>query len=219
MSPRDHSKPGKVRVAIVGHDPLRLIGLRTILESDRTFIVQCLSPSGLTFGLQCDVVLLAVRGIPSVQDAIARVRSSAFGGKIILTGAPPGEESMIRAIGAGVKGYLDEDAAPEQYKQAIRVVNEGSMWVPRKVLSKFIDRIIGNPKSTPLVQAAGLSERERQVLELLVAGRTNKEIGTELGLEERTVKSHISRLMRKAGVNNRIALSVHALNNLLLSEN
>ena len=55
------------------------------------------------------------------------------------------------------------------------------------------------------------------MLELLVAGRTNKEISAELGIEVRTVKLHVSRLMHKAGVDNRIALSVHAVTNLLFS--
>jgi DNA-binding NarL/FixJ family response regulator len=121
---------------------------------------------------------------------------------------------MLRAISAGVKGYLDEAASAEAYMKALHVVNEGSMWAPRRILAKFIERVIANPKQ---VASQDLSDRERQVLELLVAGRTNKEIGSELGIEERTVKLHVSRLMHKAGVANRIALSVYAVTKLLFS--
>ena len=60
------------------------------------------------------------------------------------------------------------------------------------------------------------TERERDVLEMLVAGRSNKEIGSALGIEERTVKAHVAKLMRKVGVQNRIALSVHAITHSLL---
>jgi DNA-binding NarL/FixJ family response regulator len=208
----------KIRIAVVGHDPLRLVGLRAILESEPGFIVQALSLSNLNHEVEADVVLLAVRGTHSLYNAITSLRGATPGAKIILTGAPPGEESMIRAIAAGVKGYLDEAAAPEQYKEAIRVVAGGSIWAPRKALAILIDRMISKRRRSTMAQPAGLSERERQVLELLVAGRTNKEIGAELGIEERTVKSHITKLMQKAGVNNRIALSVHAVNNILLSD-
>ena len=61
------------------------------------------------------------------------------------------------------------------------------------------------------------TDREKQVSELLVAGRSNKEIGSALGIEERTGKAHVAKLMRKVGVQNRIALSVHAITHSLVS--
>ena len=62
---------------------------------------------------------------------------------------------------------------------------------------------------------ATFTDREKEVLELLIAGRSNKEIGSPLGIGERTVKAHVAKLMRKVGVQNRIALSVHALTHSL----
>lgn len=62
------------------------------------------------------------------------------------------------------------------------------------------------------------TERERAVLKLLVAARSNREIAVELGIEERTVKSYVARLMRKVGVENRIALSIHAASRVLVPE-
>ena len=61
------------------------------------------------------------------------------------------------------------------------------------------------------------TDREKEVLEMLVAGRSNKEIGAALGIEERTVKAHVAKLMRKVGVQNRIALSVHAITHSLVT--
>ena len=61
------------------------------------------------------------------------------------------------------------------------------------------------------------TDREKEVLEMLVAGRSNKEIGAQLGIEERTVKAHVAKLMRKVGVQNRIALSVHAITHSLVA--
>ncbi len=107
---------------------------------------------------------------------------------------------------------------PHEFKQAIRVVHSGSVWAPRRVLCTFIERATASPRRVlPQGGEDKISEREREVLKLLVAGRSNREIGGVLGIEERTVKAHVSQLMRKVGVKNRIALSVHAVTHSLLS--
>jgi DNA-binding NarL/FixJ family response regulator len=217
MPPAQKTALEKIRIAIVSQDPLRSVGLRSILESEPDFLVAAAELTSLLRPVNCDLLLLGVHGVPALFDQLITLRVSNPSLKILLTGAPPAEEKMIRAIACGVKGYLDEAARPEEYKNAIRVVMGGSMWVPRRVLAKFVDRVTANPQNLHFQPPNILSERERQVLELLVAGCTNKEIGFELGIEERTVKAHISKLMHKAGVENRIALSVHALSNSLLT--
>jgi DNA-binding NarL/FixJ family response regulator len=214
LPPSSRSAGSRINVAVLGYDPLRLVGLRAVLESEAEFSVHEVEPDKLGLPLPGDLVLVGSHGIGSVFDAIAAVRSLKPGVKIILTGTSTSDEGMLRAISAGVKGYLDEAAPAVDYITALRIVNEGSMWIPRRVLAKFVERVIANPKN---ITTHNLSDRERQVLELLVAGHTNKEIGSELGIEERTVKLHISRLMHKAGVDNRIALSVYAVTKLLFS--
>jgi DNA-binding NarL/FixJ family response regulator len=204
-----------IHIAVLGYDPLRLVGLRSVLEAEGEFAVHKIDPPDMGKPLPGEVVLMGSHGLGSVYDAVATLRSLRPGVKIILTSAVTGDEAMLRAISAGVKGYIDEAAAAEEYKQALRVVESGSIWAPRRVLSMFIERATADPRKAAAAGSASLSERERQVLELLVAGRTNKEIGAELGIEVRTVKLHVSRLMQKAGVGNRIALSVHAVTNLL----
>jgi DNA-binding NarL/FixJ family response regulator len=67
------------------------------------------------------------------------------------------------------------------------------------------------------LQRKPLTEREKEILGMLVTGRSNKEISAPLGIEERTVKAHVSKLMRKMGVDNRVALSVHAVTHSLVS--
>ncbi len=205
-----------IHIAVLGYDPLRLVGLRAVLEAESEFTVHKMDPPDMAKPLPGEIVLMGSHGMGSVYDAIATIRTLRPGVKIILTSAVTSDEAILRAISTGVKGYIDEAAPAEEYKEALRVVRTGSMWVPRRVLCKFIERATADPRRA-LAGGGSLSERELQVLELLVAGRTNKEIGAELGIEERTVKLHVSRLMQKAGVHNRIALSVHAVTNLLFS--
>lgn len=210
--PSSRSTVARVNVAVLGYDPLRLVGLRSVLESESEFSVHEIAPDQLARPLPGNLVLVGSHGIGSVFDAIAAIRALKAEVKVILTGTYTSDEAMLRAISAGVKGYLDEAAPAEAYIKALRTVNEGSIWAPRRVLARFIENAIANPKK---VGTHNLTDRERQVLELLVAGHTNKEIGAELGIEERTVKLHVSRLMQKAGVHNRIALSVYAVTKLL----
>jgi DNA-binding NarL/FixJ family response regulator len=112
---------------------------------------------------------------------------------------------------------VDEAADPKEFIQAIEVMNQGSVWAPRRVLSMFIERVTASPGRIFPAGRVHFTDREKEVLELLVVGRSNKEIGAVLTIEERTVKAHVAKLMRKVGVQNRIALSVHAITNNLVT--
>jgi DNA-binding NarL/FixJ family response regulator len=97
-------------------------------------------------------------------------------------------------------------------RTAIEVVTSGSIWAPRRLLSKLIDRLLKVPDSSLTNGNPHLTGRERQVLDLLLTARSNREIARQLGIEERTVKAHVGHLMRKTGADNRIELSMRALN-------
>jgi DNA-binding NarL/FixJ family response regulator len=137
--------------------------------------------------------------------------------RFVVIGSGMDPEAIFTAIAAGAKGYVDQAASPQEFAQAIRTVSQGSMWVPRQVLAMFIDRSTSLSRPVFPCSHAAFTAREKQVLEMLVAGRSNKEIGVPLGIEERTVKAHIAKMMRKVGVQNRIALSVHAITHALVA--
>lgn len=96
-------------------------------------------------------------------------------------------------------------------RQAIDVVTSGSIWAPRRLLSKLIDRLLKVSDTSFTNAGLRLTSRERQVLELILLARSNREIARQLGIEVRTVKAHVGRLMRKTGADNRIELSMRAL--------
>jgi DNA-binding NarL/FixJ family response regulator len=121
------------------------------------------------------------------------------------------DESILKALAGGAKGYVNEVAPTSELIQAIYAVNTGSVWVPRLVISKFIERTLDSTRGKSQFGCSAFTSREKEVLRMLVEGRSNKEIGDPLGIEERTVKAHVSKLMRKVGVTNRIALSMHAV--------
>jgi len=210
---RNKKNESSIHVAVLGYDPLRFVGLRTLLEKERDFTIHAVELNDLAQPTPASIVLIGPHGIGSILDMVATIRTLRPQVKIVVSGARLSDEAMLRAISAGVKGCLDEAAPADEYKQGLREVHAGSMWVPHRILAKFVERATMRPKKS--AGRVRLSERELQVLELLVAGCTNRQIGDELGIEERTVKSHVSKLMEKAGVDNRIGLSVYAVKNAL----
>jgi DNA-binding NarL/FixJ family response regulator len=216
MKPAPAKKP-KIRIAVVETDPLRLIGLRALFDTESDFEISATTLTQIASQPDIDIILLGNQAGQNLFDVMAGLKAARPDLRIIVTGTGADDESILKAVAAGAKGYVDEAAAPEEFVMAIRIVNQGSVWAPRRVLSMFIERVSSTPGRIFPAGRVTFTDREKQVLELLVAGRSNKEIGSSLGIEERTVKAHVAKLMRKVGVQNRIALSVHAITHSLVS--
>ncbi|HEV8523266.1 MAG TPA: response regulator transcription factor [Terriglobales bacterium] len=211
------AKKIRIRIAVLESDPLRFVGFRTLFDTETDMELLASSASELTGQANLDLVLLGSRNGSNLFDVMAGLKASRPDLKIIVTGSGADDETILKALAAGAKGYVDEAAAPAEFVQAIRMVHQGSVWAPRRVLSIFIERVTSSPGRIFPAGRLTFTDREKEVLELLVAGRSNKEIGGELGIEERTVKAHVAKLMRKVGVQNRIALSVHAITHSLVT--
>lgn len=207
-----------IHIAVVDSDPLRFIGLRSLFDEEPDLDLIAATLEELPKLENVDLILLGNRGsgTASVFDVMASLKAARPDLRIIVTGTGADDESILKALAAGAKGYVDEGASPSEFVQAIRIVNQGSVWAPRRVMSIFIDRVTSSPGKIFPAGRVEFTEREKEVLALLVAGRSNREIGQSLQIEERTVKAHVAKLMRKVGVQNRIALSVHAITHSLV---
>ena len=211
MSAQSSTQKAQLNIGLMDFEPLRVAGFESVCEPlshvkvIRTTLQQALD------GAQLDMMILGLQSPVESFNLLARIKTSRPQLKMIVMGAESDEETIINAIAAGAKGYLEERATPEQVILCIDVVASGSIWAPRKVLSAFVDRML-NPEDSKPVRRHNLSftKREEEVLNLLRAARSNREIAATMGIEERTVKSYIANLIRKVGVENRIALSVRA---------
>jgi DNA-binding NarL/FixJ family response regulator len=211
------TKKATIRIAVVESDPLRFVGFRALFDSEPDFELVSASLSDISVMQDIDLVLLGNRNGQNLFDVMASLKASRPDLRIIVTGAGMDEETILKAIASGSKGYVDEAASASEFVQALRIVHQGSVWAPRRVLSLFIERVSASPGRIFPAGRVTFTDREKEVLEMLVAGRSNKEIGSALGIEERTVKAHVAKLMRKVGVQNRIALSVHAITHSLVT--
>lgn len=192
------------RIGVVTTDPLRVLGLQAILPQFE--IIQLTAPGALN-DINISLVLVDAECTSHLFELIATFHHTRPQLKLIVLGTETGPEYIQRIIGTGAKGYLTFSAKESELAMAIEMVSDGSVWAPRRVLSRLLDR---QPKFTGSASTPPkFTPREFQVLKLLRAGRSNREIGVALTIDESTVKAHIGRLLRKVGVNNRIALTIH----------
>jgi DNA-binding NarL/FixJ family response regulator len=211
------AKKTPICIAVVESDPLRFVGFRALCDSESDFELISASLQDTSSQQNIDLVLLGNRSGQNLFDLMASLKASRPDLRVVVTGSGVDEETILKAIASGAKGYVDEAVSPQEFVHAIRVVNQGSVWAPRRVLSMFIERITTSPGHIFPAGHVTFTVREKEVLEMLVAGRSNKEAGAALGITERTVKAHVAKLMRKVGVQNRIALSVRAITHSLVT--
>jgi len=197
------------RIGVVATDPLRILGLKAIFSEAMQLDIVHLSLPGALDDAYLSLVLIDAECTSHLFELIATFRHVRPQVKLIVLGSETSPEFVQRVIGAGVKGYLTLTARESEIRMAIDIVRDGSVWAPRKVLSRLLDRQPGAARSTAV--RPRFTARELEVLNLLRAGQPNREIALALDIDEGTVKAHIGRLMRKVGVNNRIALTVHPL--------
>jgi DNA-binding NarL/FixJ family response regulator len=216
MKPASAKKP-RIRIAVVESDPLRFIGFRALFDSEPEFELDSATAAEIATKRDIDLILLGSRGSQNLFDLMAGLKAARPDLQILVTGVGADDETILKALMAGAKGYVDEAATPAEFTQAIRIMLQGSVWAPRRVLSIFIERVSSSPGRIFPAGRVVFTDREKEVLELLVAGRANKEIGAVLGIEERTVKAHVAKLLRKVGVQNRVTLSVHAITHSLVT--
>jgi two-component system NarL family response regulator len=127
-------------------------------------------------------------------EAIEVIRGADPEARVLVLTTYDGDEDVYRALQAGARGYLLKDATTEEFVGAIRAVARGERHVPAEVARRLADRAMAGPP---------LSEREVEVLRLVAAGMTNKEIASALFIAEGTVKTHLNSIHGKLGVRDR----------------
>jgi DNA-binding NarL/FixJ family response regulator len=149
-----------------------------------------------------DVMLIDLR-MPVLigVEAIAKIRKDFSGARIVVLTTYDGDEDIYRSLQAGAQGYLLKDVFFEDLEDAIRKVHAGARRIPSEVAERLAERMSGSD----------LTGRELEVLQQIVAGKSNKEIGSELNISEATVKSHINNILSKLGVSDRTQAATTAL--------
>jgi DNA-binding NarL/FixJ family response regulator len=176
-----------------------------------------------------DGVALALRARPDVvimdlnlpglggAEATRRIVEQAPEVRIMVLTISTGSVELLDALLAGARGYLVKGAPLTQLVRGVRAVAAGELLVSRSVADEVLDRVRrGTPGGSAVSSTSGLSEREVEVLRLLTAGPDNARIAADLHVSVTTVKHHVSNILDKLGVENRIQAAVVAVRDGLL---
>jgi DNA-binding NarL/FixJ family response regulator len=152
-----------------------------------------------------------------VDEQVAEARKRLGPVPIIVLSDTPSDQEALAAFSATARAYCNSHATPEVLLQVASVVEQGGLWIGESLMQRLVQATAGiSQPSSQSAQAAApweakLTEREREVAKVVASGTSNKEVARQLGITERTVKAHLTTIMDKLGVRDRLqlALAVH----------
>ena len=158
-----------------------------------------------------DLVMPKLDGVAAMRELRARVPES----RVIVLTSFLDDERLLPAIQAGAAGYLLKNSEPAELVRAIRAAHGGETIIDPTVASRLVQAIADGRRSAA---DQALTRREREVLELIARGRSNKRIAFELGISEKTVKTHVGHVLAKLGVSDRTQAALLAVREGLAPE-
>jgi len=210
-----------IRVLVVDDQQMFRVGLVAILQAQSDIEVVGEAVDGADAvervrELQPDVVLMDVR-MPNLNgieatEAILGDETIEQRPRIVMLTTFDIDDYVFAALRAGASGFLLKDAAPDELISAVRTVYAGDALLSPRVTRTLVAEFVGTPqrREQPVPAFEELTEREREVLLLIAAGLSNSEIAEKLFIAEQTTKSHVSRILAKLGLRDRVHAVVMA---------
>jgi len=209
-----------IRLLIVDDQSIVREGLSSLLQTQPDFEVVGEAENGRvaveqTISLQPDVILMDIR-MP-VMDGVAAIKilqQQAPTIKILVLTTFDDDRYVSQAIAHGAQGYLLKDTPLAELAQAIRSVNKGYSQMSPGLLAKAISQDADTVSKILPAELEGLTAREKEVLQLIATGYSNKEIASELYITERTVKNHVNSILRSLNLRDRTQAAIFAYQHL-----
>jgi DNA-binding NarL/FixJ family response regulator len=209
---------GVIRVLLVDDDDLMRAGLMTMLSSDGAIEVVGEAGDGRTAvrsarALRPDVVLMDVRmpdldGISATREVLAALPQV----RVVILTTFEDDDYIFGALSAGASGFLLKRTKPEELIAAIHTIADGDSLLSPSVTRRVIEQMAGQPvaDSSTGKRLDELTPREREVLELIARGLSNREIAAAFVIEESTVKTHVKRILMKLHLRDRVQAVIFA---------
>jgi DNA-binding NarL/FixJ family response regulator len=207
----EHSLSARERISLIATNSMRIYGIQGVYGEPCGIDIV---PITLTEALRRDadeILLLDAGSVERLFETLGELRERRPLARTIVIGTDQDETYIECVIAAGAKGFLGANATADEFRYALYNVREGSIWATRRVLSRLAEHQMLRRSPDKIDTPVKFTARERQIIGLLIAGKGNREIGESLGIGRFTVKAHLGRIMRKAGVANRIELTMYAV--------
>jgi NarL family two-component system response regulator LiaR len=203
-----------IRVLIVDDHAVVREGLRTFLELQDGIAVAGEAADGEQAVMQAealrpdvvlmDLVMPRLDGVGAMRELRRRLPDT----RVIVLTSFAEDERLLPAIQAGAAGYLLKNVAPPELARAVRAAHAGEALIDPVIAARLVDAI-AQPAGEPAPER--LTAREQEVLALIARGYSNKRIALELGIAEKTVKTHVGHVLAKLDVTDRTQAAVHAV--------
>ena len=214
-----------VRIVIADDHLILRDGLRRLLETQPDFLVVGEvgdGPSALraALDLKPDILLLdmALPGCSGL-DVLAALREAGSSLHVILLTASVDRSDIVKAFQLGARGFVLKESPSSRLFASIRTVADGQTWMDQDTVSSIMQAfsMLQQAKAAETVKDFSLTRRERQIVNLVVQGYTNRDISKELSVGEDTVKHHLTNIFDKTGVSSRLELALFSIHHGLVA--
>ncbi|QPM68248.1 response regulator [Atribacter laminatus] len=209
----------KIRIALIDDHPIFLAGLKRLIESTNSYEVSSIANSykealeKIDFD-NVDIALVDVN-MPGANgiELLKAIKQRSSACKVVMLTIEEDEETIYRAMKEGARGYILKQDSPERLLKSIQACVEGEILLSNQIYSKVVDRIkkVSPPESAQSIIFSTLTDREIEITRLIVQGKSNPEIAKTLYISESTVKNHISNILHKLEMKDRVELAILAV--------
>lgn len=200
-----------VCVGILASDPLRLIGLQAILQENLHLRTAVMAEGSMARSCRPDVVVVdaGLHNNATLGESVEHVRRLLPHAPVVVLARTGTPEILEKAVAAGATGFLPETAGVDEIQSCLESVLDGTPWLPVETEHvALLSKAIAGPGAN---LSSRFTPKEREVLQWLTQGRSNREIATTMRIDEATVKAHLGRMLRKAKATNRVELTLRVL--------
>ena len=209
----------KIRIALVDDHPIFLAGLKRLLESSESYEVSSIANSykealdNIDFD-NIDIALVDIN-MPGTNgiELLKAIKQKSHNCRVVMLTIEEDEETIYRAMKEGAQGYILKQDSPERLLKSIQACIDGEILLSNQIYAKVIDRIrkVSPPEKGQSIIFSKLTKREIEITRLIVQGKSNPDIAQALFISESTVKNHISNILHKLEMKDRVELAILAV--------
>ncbi|MBI4460875.1 MAG: response regulator transcription factor [Acidobacteria bacterium] len=207
--------PSPIRVFVLDDHTLLRESVVAALEAEKSFTVvgqeSIVDQAKTALGQNKPDILLLEMALPGQSGfaLLGEMASLSPATKTIVLGSQEVKEDIVEIMRLGARGFLSKQSSVDLFFKCIRKVNEGEIWLNSR-LTEAVLRALGGHRNAQLEEGKNrLSQREVEVVQLVIQGYKNRDIAQKLFISEKTVKNHLSAIFHKLGVNDRLELTLH----------